>query len=203
MKKASASKSSVSTVAPALRDKIDKVLGSPTVLAGDDEEQFNRLESALIAHINPQDIFEEIWTREIVEYLFEILRLRRWKIRILELREKNALSRFMMINHGSPVGTETLLSQWFRREPEAENRILELISPVERSYEHVEANTVFFNLEAITALDSLLQAAETGKDGAIKELELYRDRQAKRGVIDGSFKNITGSEVVNDKLQKG
>jgi hypothetical protein len=201
MKKAPASKSS--TVASALRDKIDQVLGSPSLLAGDNEEQFNQLESALIAHINPQDIFEEIWTREIVEYLFEILRLRRWKVRILETREKNALSRFMMINYGSPVGTETLLSQWIRREPEAEKKILELVSPVERSYEHVEANTVFFNLEAMSALDNLLQAAEARKDGAIKELELYRDRKTKRGAIEGGFKHVTGSEAASEKFKKG
>ncbi len=198
MKKAPASKASLSTAAPALREKIDQVLGSPNLLAGDDEEQFNRLESALIAHINPQDIFEEIWTREIVEHLFDILRLRRWKARVLETREKYALNLFMRMNHGSPVGTDTLLSQWMRREPEAEKKILDLVSPVERSYEHIEANTVFFNIEAMSALDHLLHAAEMRKDSAIKELQLYRDRQAKRGAIEGGFKNIAGSVVAND-----
>jgi hypothetical protein len=157
----------------------------------------------LIAHINPQDIFEQIWTREIVEHLFEILRLRRWKVRVLETREKNALTRFMFVNHGSPVGTDTLLSQWMRREPEAQKKVLELVSPVDRSYEHIEANTVFFNLEAMSALDQLLHAAESRKNGAIKELELYRDRMAKRSAIEGGFKDVTGSEVASDQSKKG
>jgi hypothetical protein len=36
------------------------------------------------------------------------------------------------------------------------------------------------------------------KDSAIKELQFYRDRQAKRGAIEGGFKNIAGSVIAND-----
>jgi len=203
MKKSLPANQAKSATIPSLRDKIDSVLGSPVFLTGDDEEQFSRLESALIAHVNPIDIFEEIWTREIVERLFEVQRLRRWKVRVLEIRERHALAQFIRINHGLPLGSGELISQWMARDPEAQKKMLDLVSPVDRSLEHIEANTVFFNLDALSALENLLQAAETRKDVGIKELELYRDRKAKRGAIEGGFKNVTSSEVANDQSPKG
>jgi hypothetical protein len=89
------------------------------------------------------------------------------------------------------------------REPEAEKKILNMVSPVERSYEHIEANTVFYNLDALSALDHLLQSAEARKDSAIKELELYRDRKARRSAIGATFKVNADEEVAHAKLQKG
>ena len=192
-----------SSPTPSLRDKIDSVLGSPTMLAGDNEEQFSRLESAIIAHLKPQDVFEEIWTREIVELLFDIMRLRRWKVRLLEVNERNALDQYIWRNYSRPLGTDPLLSQWMKREPEAQKKIFDFISPVDRSYEHVEANTVIHNIDVLSSLDSMLLAIEKRKDGVIKELEFYRDRKAKRGAIEGAFKTVMGVEVADDQSQKG
>ena len=89
-----------------------------------------------------------------------------------------------------------------RREPEAQKKIFDLVCPINCSIEHIEANTVFFSLDSLSALDHLLHASETRKNSAIKELELYRDRKFKRNAIEGGFKNVTSLGVTNDKSQK-
>jgi hypothetical protein len=204
MKKSSPSKVAKFSSQSDLREKIDLVLGFPALLVGDDEDQFNRLEEALIGHIKPQDIIEEIWARDLVERSHDVLRLRRWKVQMIEVREAAGIRQALCNNISDPYSKDhyVITAGWMKKDPDSIKKVYDVLSPQERSHAHIEANTIFLNLESLTTIEHLLQMAEARRDVVIREIERHRDLKAKRGAIDGGFKEVKPMEAVNDHSKK-
>jgi hypothetical protein len=62
------------------------LFGSPPLLQGEDIAAYNQLLDRFSAALNPTDIFEEIWLREIVDLVWDATRLRRLKVSLLNAR---------------------------------------------------------------------------------------------------------------------
>ena len=205
MGKSVAAKTSKSENHSSLKQKIDSVLGKPQLLIGDDNDQFDQLEAAIVAEINPQCVFENLWCRDIVERSYEILRLRRWKAQLIELREIGAVK--VLLHHSSqliayPERIDDLISGWGAGDPDAIDRVYEVLKHTNRKHSHIEAQVVGSNIEVLTAIEHLLLSNELRRDSIIKEIERYRDLKAKRGAIEGTFKTVTSGEIANDQSQK-
>jgi len=206
MGKSLAAKPSKSENQSSLRQKIDSVLGKPQLLIGDDGEIFGQLETAIVAEINPQGALENLWCRDIVERSYEILRLRRWKAQLIELREIGAVK--VLLHHSSqliryPERIDDLVNGWGAGDQDTIDRVYEVLKHTERTHSHIEAQVVGSNLEALTAIEQLLLSNELRRDSIIKEIERHRDHKSKRGAIEGTFKTVTSGDVANDQSQKG
>jgi hypothetical protein len=59
------------------RDNGMALFGPPLLLKGEDRDAWEKQYAAVIAAVVPADIFEQIWTRDIVDHEWNILRLRR------------------------------------------------------------------------------------------------------------------------------
>jgi len=205
MGKSVAAKPSKSENQASLRQKVDSVLGKPQLLVGDNDSQFAQLEAAIVAEINPQDILESLWCRDVVERSFDIARLRRWKTQFIELRELSAVE---VLLHQSreiiryPEREENIVRGWGAGDQAAIDRVYEVLKHTERTHSHIEAQVVGSNLEALTAIEHLLLSNELRRDSIIKEIERHRDLKAKRGAIEGTFKTVTSGEVANDQSPK-
>ncbi len=176
------------------------------MLIGDDDALFERLEAEIVAEINPQDILENLWCRDVVERSFDILRLRRWKSQFVELREVIAVS--VLLKQSSdrihyPERIESLVNGWGAGSEDAIDRVYEVLKHTDREHSHIEAQAVGSNLEALGAIENLLLSNEIRRDSIIREIERYRDVKAKRSAIEGGFKAVASSEVANDQSPKG
>lgn len=83
-----------------------------------------------------------------------------------------------------------------------DHRIYEILTHTDRRHSHIEAQVVGNNLESLTAIENLLLSNELRRDSVIREIERHRDLKAKRGAIEGGFKEVKTMEAVNDHSKK-
>ena len=115
MGKLVAEKHSKSEIQTPLKQKLDSILGKPQLLVGDDHDEFIQIEAGIVAEINPQDVLENLWCRDVVERSYEIFRLRRWRAQLIEIREMNAVR--ILLNQSSeliryPERIDDLVNGW-------------------------------------------------------------------------------------------
>lgn len=63
--------------------EIRYLFGGPSLLPGEDSEHYNRLFSAFATAVDPKDLVEWMWTRDIADCTWEIERIHRWKTAIV------------------------------------------------------------------------------------------------------------------------
>src|SRR6516225_572180 len=69
------------------RDLRQSLIFQPSLLSFESQREYRQLADAIRDHISPRDIWEEMWTSEIVEAEWEIARLRRYKAQIVNLEK--------------------------------------------------------------------------------------------------------------------
>ena len=57
--------------------------GPPPLVEGEDRRAYEELLLRFFAAVNPADLFEEIWTRDILDNSWQVLQMRRWKASLL------------------------------------------------------------------------------------------------------------------------
>jgi hypothetical protein len=60
------------------------LFGAPALLKSEETAAYDKLHSRISSDINPSDVIEEIWVRDIVDHSWEILRWRQLKKEVLE-----------------------------------------------------------------------------------------------------------------------
>src|SRR5215207_2900118 len=71
------------SVAVAGKAEVGVDLGPPVLLEGEDLAQYERLLAQVTAAVEPVDVIEELWVRDVVDLAWEGLRLRRLKANFL------------------------------------------------------------------------------------------------------------------------
>ena len=72
------------------------LLGRPPMLPGEDERAHAALLARVRDDIGPKDILEEFWARDVVDLLWETLRLRRMKASLVTVATLDALVRLAL-----------------------------------------------------------------------------------------------------------
>ena len=90
------SKSSRSTVVPAARSAL---FGSPPLIEGEDFAAYNKILVKVSAAMKPADILEDIWARDVVDLIWEALRLRRLKAALMKVAARDALQTVLQRLH--------------------------------------------------------------------------------------------------------
>ena len=62
---------------------LTEIFGPPPLLEGESQEVYATLLARVTGTVSPKDIIEEIWVHDIVDLVWEILRLRRLKAALL------------------------------------------------------------------------------------------------------------------------
>jgi hypothetical protein len=74
------------------RDEGTALLGPPSLLTGEDPDGWEKVRAAVFAAVVPGDIFENFWTRDIVDHEWNTLRLRRLFAGLISANRQQALA---------------------------------------------------------------------------------------------------------------
>ena len=98
-----------------------EIFGPPPLLDGESQEVYDTLLARVTGTVSPKDIIEEIWVHDIVDLVWEILRLRRLKAALLSSSVGHGLRK--LYNDRDKYDTGSLITRWLAREPTAVKKV--------------------------------------------------------------------------------
>jgi hypothetical protein len=143
--------------------------GPPPLIPGEDAKDYQQLLAAVTDEIKPVDFMETIWTRDIVDLQWDIIRFRRIKADLITCRHDR-------IDWSIPVLGEK--------------------STPTRNLRGDIAYVVVRNIDAVERIDHMVMTMEARRNAAYREAERHRIglgerlRRAAEQVEDAEFREV-------------
>jgi hypothetical protein len=145
---------------------------------------FDRLGEGLHNALAPTDMMESVFLRQIHVKSFDVVQytlLRAHKIDEWLERELSFVC-LQFFEHSDEAGEgwfdseghERLIRDWVAGEPEANEKVLELLSIAKLAIEKLEHRALAAHIDELERLDRLIANAEKSRNMALRELQRYR-----------------------------
>jgi hypothetical protein len=172
------------------------------LLITESADEFDALRDAFEREIKPRGIIEQMYVHDISAIVWEILRLRRCKVIIINSAFRSALENLLVQllkqpgQHGWQVQNEAqaLAQGWFT-DQEAKNQVSELLSRFDLDESAIEAEAIRKSSSDLELLDGMLASLETRRNKALGCVAEYRASLAHR-LRESADRIIDGKDVL-------
>jgi hypothetical protein len=169
--------------------------GPPPLITGEEPAAYVALLEQVSTAVRPQGILEKIWVRDIVDLVWETLRLRRLKANLLQ-GEANRGVRETIEPLIGLLEADDLSKEWARRTSKALRRVEGLLSAAGLTMDVVMAQTLDLKLDQVERIERLIASAEARRNNALREIDRHRAalgsamRTAVEAVEDAEFIDV-------------
>ena len=169
-------------------DEIRAIFGKPPLLCNEDAAAYERLHSRIASTIDPQDIIDWIWVRDITDLQWEIMRLRRFQALIINNARRPALQylcRIALDDGELPPESVYKVAKKVTDGAMAGGATgKELASDQLKAYgideDAVDAAAFNQQVETLETLARMTAAAELRRDKVLREVEIRREVVGRR-----------------------
>jgi hypothetical protein len=165
-------------MATKIASKAVNPLGPPQLIDGEDGRAYEDLHERVCLSVQPADILEEIWVRDLVDLTWEILRWRRLKSSLMAASAFKGLQK--VLEPFSFEGYHDLVEDWAARKPDAIAQVNRMLETAGLTTDAVMALTACENLEAIRTMETMIAMAEHRRNEALCQIERHRVTLAHR-----------------------
>jgi hypothetical protein len=168
------------------------------LLITESADEFDALRDAFEREIKPRGIIEQMYVHDICAIVWEILRLRRCKVIIINSAFRSALQNLLkqlsrlpgQYEYQVEGEAEALAHSWFT-DQEAKKQISEILSRFDLDESAIEAEAIRRSSSDLELLDGMLASLETRRNKALGCVAEYRAglahqlRESADRIIDG------------------
>jgi hypothetical protein len=153
--------------------------GPAPLLDGEDPAAYDELLARVSGAIKLSDILEEIWVRDVVDLVWEALRLRRLKADLITANAHNGLERIL-----KPLSdwqtADALSKAWARRDPKAIRQVGVMLASADLTMDAVMAETLAHELDKVERIDRMIMSAEARRNAVLREVATGTVRVSRR-----------------------
>src|SRR5262245_23430189 len=159
------------------------LLPKSSLLITESADEFEALREAFEREIKPRGIIEQMYVHDICSIVWEILRLRRCKVLIINSAFRTALEALLVqtlrqpgqYDHDTRLRNQvqTLAHAWFT-DKEAKKRVSEILGRFNLDESAIEAEAIRASSSDLELLDSMLTSLESRRDKALGCVAEYR-----------------------------
>ena len=172
------------------------------LLITESADEFDALRDAFEREIKPRGIIEQMYVHDISSIVWEILRLRRCKVSIVNAAFRDALQDLLaqlLREPGQFKGyegdeAEELAQAWFT-DKEAKKRVSEILSQFKLDDSAIEAEAIRSSSSDLELLDRMLTSLESRRNKALGCVAEYRASLAHQ-LRESADRLMTGKDVV-------
>jgi hypothetical protein len=175
--------------------------GPAPLLEGEDAAAYDDLLARVSGAVKPSDILEEIWVRDVVDLVWDALRLRRLKASLIATKAHNGLVQIL-----EPLSdwasARALAKAWAKRDPGAIKEVDVLLASADLTMDAVMAQTLALKLDAVERIDRMIMSAEARRNAVLREVDRHRASVAQAlrraaNVEDAQFEEVGAKQIVD------
>jgi hypothetical protein len=153
--------------------------GPAPLVEGEDAGAYDEFLVRISCAVRPADIFEEIWVRDIVDLVWEALRLRRFKASVVTDGARAAMEQLLASRLGWPQA-RGLARSWAAREPGALASLNEQLAVEGSGLEAIAALGLCRRLDNVERIDRMIMTAEARRNATLREIDRHRETLGRR-----------------------
>jgi hypothetical protein len=154
------------------------VIGRAPLIPGDDSSGYDTLLSRVSAAVRPGDVIEEAWVRDVVDLIWEAVRLRRLKAALLTACADRGLRDVLTGINVTGNTAFALAGPWAAREPAAVEKVDAILAAAGLGIDHVMAHTLRRYIDQIERIDRMIASAEARRSAALRDIAHHREHLA-------------------------
>jgi len=167
-------------------------LGPPPLFEGEDAAAYDELWARIAGAMKPEDIFVELWARDIADLDWEVSRLRRLQASLMTAAAHEGLQRILEPLLESFPDQVQLVRAWSARDKAAIKRVDELLASAGLTMDAVMAQTLCTYLDEFERIERMIASAEARRGAILYEVELHRARRRFRRATQQPTLEIEG-----------
>lgn len=176
--------------------QIEACLSPPDLLEDESLEDFQALFDTFLESVGPTDGIEYIYVRDAAILTFEINRLRRHKILLLQAAQPAAVKDLLTIAYQDPFDAKAVAQNWAIGN---EKSVLEVEAVFKKRglpLSAIGAKALEIKLDQIQKIEAMILTQENRRFVFFREIERRRDSFKRR--LQEAVKNIDGSYSISD-----
>jgi hypothetical protein len=180
-------------------------LPPPSLVNFEDSATYGQLAARITAAVAPENVIEEIWVRDVVDLVWDVVRLRRLKAGLFTVGASDGMAEILRGLGELPPKARG----WAARKPEAVVAVNTQLSAAGLDMGDVATSTFAARIDQFDRIERMLAAAEVRRAAALNAIENRRvaerlqaaardaERAAMPPVEEGEFTLVpdTGTEV--------
>ena len=145
-------------------------------LTGEDSRGYFRLLESIFDEVQPADIFERIWTRELADLIWETFRWRGLMVNLIIATEQEALQCVLRPLFGQLSSEKADALAWRHRmkEPGAAEEVQRLLEKAGLTWDAVKAEALSLRIDDVERFSRMIVSAEKRRDATLQEIEHRR-----------------------------
>jgi hypothetical protein len=198
----------------------NSIFGPAPILEGENEQAYGELLAQVSNAVNPSDMIERIWVRDIVDLTWDILRWRRVKTRFLAQAALNLLTEKLtyalreQVDYDESNAQEMdfytsstagkLSEKWSASDSAATKKVEKLLRTQNLTIDDVVAEALMDQIDGIERVDHLTTVAEGRRIAVLREIDRHRVAfsQELRGAvreIDAEYERVEPKGISHNK----
>ena len=129
--------------------------------------------------MSPKDMIERIWVRDVVDLVWETMRLRDFKARLIAASSHKGLNRLLDQRGIETSKQKRLVEGWARRDPKLMKEVKAILASAGLDETAISAETFFAQIETFDRLDTMVSRLEARRNAMLREMGRYREVTAR------------------------
>jgi hypothetical protein len=179
--------------------------GPPPLIAGESPAGYDELLARVTATLQPSDVIEQMFIRDIVDLVWEVHRMRRLKANLMASLAHEGMTQLLRPLLGGHPGDSTILAYgWAARRADAVSKVESTLAAAGFTMDHVAAATLAARIGDFERIDRMTAYAEGRRNSALHELDLHRSsfalrlRRALEEIEDAEFEVVPAAEPTGE-----
>ena len=170
--------------------------GPPPLIAGERAAGYDELLARVCETLQPSDVLEHIWVRDIVDLVWEVYRLRRLKADLMSAAAHEGMAQLLkpLLPSVEPVG---LARAWAARRENVVSMVEATLAAAGLTMDHVAAATLAVRIGDFERIERMTASAEGRRNSALHELDLHRASFALR--LRRALEQVQGSRTPSSR----
>jgi hypothetical protein len=171
------------------------ILGPVPLLPDEDRAAYDQLTDRFYEHVQPKDLIEELWLRDVVDLVWQGQRLRRLKANLRIAAIATGVESVIRKLSAFDFDADRLVENWLQGYPNARKETAQLMKRAGYNDGVIEAEAFIARFADFDNLERMITQTDSRRAAILREMDRHRDMVSRRlrealSIEDAEFEDV-------------